>query len=125
MTEPPQRIRVTGPPRRAPRRSAPRAREIDAETRLGEIFMGSLLREQLRLALRTLVLLAIGVGSLPFVFHLAPSLTEVTVAGLPLSWLLLGVLVYPYLLLLGWLYVRAAERNEREFAALLDTTDRP
>jgi hypothetical protein len=38
----------------------------------------------------------------------------------PLSWLLLGVLAYPWLVLLGWLYVRAAEANERAFTELLD-----
>jgi hypothetical protein len=98
----------------------PRSREIDAETRLGEVYMGSLLREQLRLAGVVLLALASGVGSLPLLFHLLPGLTEATVLGLPLSWLLLGVLVYPFLVLLGWLYVRSAERNERDFAALVD-----
>jgi len=37
-----------------------------------------------------------------------------------LGWLLLGVLVYPLLVLLGWVYVRRAELNERHFADLMD-----
>jgi len=102
---------------------APRSREIDAETRLGEVYMGSLLREQLRLAGVVLLALAAVVGTLPLLFHLAPGLADVRVLGMPLSWLLLGVLVYPYLFFLGWAYVRAAERNERDFAALVDAAE--
>jgi len=41
------------------------------------------------------------------------------VLGLPVPWLLLGVVVYPALLGLGWVYVRRAERNERDFAELV------
>ena len=120
---PPERVRVTGPPRRATR-PATRAREIDAETPMGAIYMRSLLREQLRLALRILVVLALTVGVLPLLFHLAPGLAEVRVLGMPLAWLLLGVLVYPWLIVLGWVYVRQAEANERDFAALVDEESR-
>jgi hypothetical protein len=125
--QPPERVRVTGPPRRgtARRGSTPRTGEIDAETELGEIYMGSLLREQLRLAGAVLVTLFVTVGSLPLVFHLAPELSRERVLGVPVPWLLLGVLVYPFLVLLGWLYVRAAERNERDFAHLVETVERP
>lgn len=120
--ERPQRVRVTGPPRRPVPR--PRTGDIDEETRLGGIYLGSLLREQLWLSLRIVTLLALAVGSLPLVFHLLPGLTDVTVLGLPLPWLLLGVVVYPVLVLLGWRYVRRAERNERDFAELLSETER-
>lgn len=117
---PPERVRVTGPPRRRVTRPATKAREIDAETRVGAIYMRSLLREQLRLALRILVVLAVTVGGLPLLFHLAPALADVRLLGVPLAWLLLGVLVYPWLIVLGWVYIRQAEANERDFAALVD-----
>ena len=117
----PQRVRVTGPPRRQGPR--PRTGDIDEETRLGGVYLGSLLREQLWLALRISGLLAVGIGSLPLVFHLFPGLAEVGVLGLPLPWLLLGIVVYPVLALLGWRYVRSAERNESDFAELLSEAD--
>lgn len=123
MTErPPDRVRVTGPPRR----HTPRARtgDIDDETRLGRVYLGSLLREQLRLALRVIAVLVLTVGSLPLAFHLAPRLSAVHVGGLPLPWLLLGGLVYPLLAALGWSYVRRAERNEHDFAELMSEADR-
>ena len=120
--QPASRVRVTGPPRK--RASVVRSagtREIDAETALGEVFMRSLLREQLALAVRVLVALVVTVGLLPLVFHLFPALGERRIGPLPLAWLLLGVLTYPWLVVLGWFYVRRSEANERDFADLVGT----
>ncbi|CUR62488.1 conserved hypothetical protein [metagenome] len=122
MSDPPPRVRVTGPPRR--RADVVRStgtREIDAETALGEVFMRSLLREQLLLAGRVLVALALTLGLLPLLFHLFPSLGDVRLGPVPLAWLLLGLLTYPWLVLLGWFYVRRSEANERDFADLVGT----
>jgi hypothetical protein len=119
--QPPPRVRVTGPPRR--RLSVVRSvgtREIDAETALGEVFMRSLLREQLMLALRVLAVLALTIGLLPALFHFLPELGDVRVGPVPLAWLLLGVLTYPWLVLLGWFYIRQAESNENDFADLVE-----
>ena len=118
--ERPQRVRVTGPPRRT--RVAPPhhgGAALDADTRLGDVYLGSLMRAQLALAGRVLVLLVAGVGGLPLLFHLLPGLARTHVAGLPLSWLLLGVVVYPFQLVLGRHYLRRAEANEASFAELL------
>jgi hypothetical protein len=122
-TDPPRpRVRVTGPPRRVQAPRAP-AGDIDAQTPLGDVYLGSLLRAQLGLAFRVLGVLAATVGSLPLLFHLVPRLEGVHLGGLPLAWLLLGVLVYPWLIVLGIWFVRRAERNERDFAALLQPAD--
>ena len=119
--ERPQRVRVTGPPRRQGRRL--RTGDIDEETRLGGVYLGSLLREQMWLALRIVAVLTVTICSLPLVFHLVPGLTDVDLLGMPLSWLLLGIVVYPVLVLLGWRYVHRAERNERDFADLMSEVD--
>ncbi|WP_167880349.1 hypothetical protein [Nocardioides guangzhouensis] len=125
MTEgPPERVRVTGPARRAaPRR--PRTSEIDEQTLLGSVLLGSLLRSQLRLAFVTLLPLAAFAAGVPLAFHLAPGLADVRVLGLPLAWLVLGGLVYPFLVGLGVFYVRRAERNEGDFAELVEIAERP
>jgi hypothetical protein len=119
---PPARVRVTGPPRR---RHTPGARtgDIDEQTALGGVYLGSLLREQLALAGRILGVLVLTVGSLPLVFRVLPGLADIEIRGLPLSWLLLGILVYPWLVLLGLRFVRRAERNERDFVLLLQGLD--
>lgn len=119
---PPARVRVTGPPRR---RHTPGARtgDIDEQTALGGVYVSSLVREQLALAVRVLGVLALTVGSLPLVFRLFPGLADIGVWGVPLPWLLLGVLVYPWLLFLGLRFVRRAERNERDFVLLLQVLE--
>jgi hypothetical protein len=116
----PARVRVTGPPRRRASGVRPTAsREIDADSELGAVYMSSLLGEQLRLAAGVLVALGLTVGVLPLVFHLFPHHSDVRLMGVPVPWLLLGVLVYPWLIVLGWAYVRRAEANERDFADLV------
>ena len=97
----PARVRVTGPPRRrAGTRPLP-TREIDDDTELGQLYMRSLLREQLRLALGILVLLGLTLGLLPLAYYVVPSLARLSVGPVPLSWVLLGGLAAVGLLLLG------------------------
>ena len=117
-----ERVRVTGLPRRRPR--VARTREVDADTRLGAVYVGSLLREQLWLAVRTLAVVVLTIGLVPLLFHVLPGLAEVRVGPVPVVWLVLGVAPYPFLLLLAWRYVRRAERNEEAFAELMQEVER-
>ncbi len=96
------------------------AREIDEQTTLGDVFVRSLVRAQLRLALFVCAGLAVLLGGLPLLLALVPALTTTRLAGVPLPWLLLGGAAYPVLVLGGWLYVRQAERNERDFTELVE-----
>jgi len=115
-----RRVSVTGPPR-ASRPLRPRAagREIDEQTALGEVYMRSLLRTQLRLALAVLALVVLPLAILPTAFAVWPVLGTLTVGPVPLPWLLLGFVVYPLTVLVGWRYLRQAERNEREFERIV------
>lgn len=121
------RYRVTSPLGSAPRhqrRSV--AQEIDESTGVGEVYMRSLIRSQLRAALTVVTTVALSLGVLPVVLVSFRSVRETTVAGVPLPWIVLGVVVYPCLFVLGWLYVRQAERAERDFSDLVEeTTDSP
>jgi hypothetical protein len=118
----PARVRVTSPwtdqPRARPRPTA--VSEIDAQSEVGEIYVRTLLRAQLRLALSTLVLLALTIGILPLLFTLVPALTTRSVFGMPVSWGLLAFGCYPVLVLLGLRYLRRAEHNERAFARMVE-----
>jgi hypothetical protein len=120
--QPPARVRVTSPwterPRLRPRRTA--ASEIDAQSEIGEIYVRTLLRAQLRLAISTLVALGLTIGILPVLFLLVPDLTARHVLGMPLAWGILGFACYPVLVFLAWRYVRRAERNERAFARVVE-----
>ncbi|GHH63879.1 hypothetical protein GCM10017673_05440 [Streptosporangium violaceochromogenes] len=117
----PRREVVTSPRTTAARHPRyPVTREIDEQTRLGEVYMRSLVRTQLRLALFVCTVLGCVVGGLPLLFSLVPELREARLLGVPLPWAVLAGLVYPAFVAGAWLYVRQAERNERHFAELVD-----
>jgi len=119
---PPKRIRVVlAGEGRPPRAAGGRARqEIEDQTQVGEVLVRGLVRAQLSLALRLSLVVAGFLGSLPLVFALAPGITEVTLLGLKLPWLLLGILAYPFVIVVAWVHVRLAERNEQDFAELVE-----
>lgn len=120
--DPPRRVTVTSPRtsavRRPPGRSALRA--LDEQDHVGELLVRSLVRAQLLLALRLLAVLAVLLGGLPLLFAVAPVTRDVQVLGLPFPWLVLGVLVYPAMVVGGLVYLRLAERNERDFTELVE-----
>lgn len=96
-------------------RQLPRYRaqsEIDEQTELGDAYVSSLMRSQLRAGLSVFALLALLAGTLPLAFVALRS--ELAV------WLVLGFGTYPPLVLAGWWFVRRAERNERDFARLVE-----
>ena len=118
-TEPPPRVTVVlaaGTPRPRPDAAA---REIEEQTPVGEVLVTGLVRTQLALAVRMSLVVAALFGIQPVLFALAPGLARVSVGGLPLPWLLRGSLAYPAALVIAWVYVRAAQRNERHFAELV------
>lgn len=83
--------------------------------------MRSLVRAQLRLALAVIVVLGLTLGLLPLLFVTIPSIDGARIVGVPLPWVLLGFVVYPVLVAIGWFYVRRAERNEHDFIDVVDT----
>lgn len=109
----PQRVRVTGPPGVAAVHR--KVTEEDGVTEAGQKIMNSLIRAQLRAGLVVCVSVCGSLAILPLLFVLAPSVGLLRVLGVPLPWLVLGVLVYPVLVLAGSRYVRRAERNERNY----------
>jgi flagellar biosynthesis protein FliR len=124
--EPIPRVRITSPRTVAARSRGRRsnASEIDALTRVGEVYVQSLMRAQLRLAAYVVVALAVTLGSLPVLFRVVP-VGNIHVLGIPLTWLVLGLVVYPWLVVLAWWYVRRAERNEAAFEDLVERPDGP
>lgn len=115
------RVRVTHPRTQAPRRAVPRAptREIDEQTRLGELYMASLIRSQRRLAAGVCLTVAVLLTGIAVLGAIAPGLMDVRLWGVPLPWLVLGVVIYPVLIAFGALTVRHAEQNERAFTSLV------
>ena len=117
----PKREIITGP-RRDVRRRAPRSvtAEIDDQTGVGQVYVRALIRTQLLLGLSIVALVVVPLVAMPLVFGLVPEVRELQVGPLPLWWLLLGALVYPSILAVGWWYVRQADRNEAQFTDLVE-----
>jgi hypothetical protein len=117
----PERVRVTHPRTDAARRppARPPIREIDEQTRLGSVYTGALIRSQRRLALTVCGLIGVLLGGIALAGALAPHVAHPRVFGIALPWLVLGVLVYPVLIAVGWFTVRSAERTESDFLDLV------
>jgi hypothetical protein len=98
--------------------------ELTQQTRVGEALVRGLVRAQLALALRLSLVAAIGLGGLPLMFAIAPAAGAVKLFGVNLPWLLLGVCAFPFLVAVGWAYVRLAERNEQDFTDLIQRPER-
>ncbi|WP_283133223.1 hypothetical protein [Rhizohabitans arisaemae] len=116
-----RRVTVTGPRRSAAARPRyPATLEIDEQTRLGEVYMRSLIRSQLRLAVSVCTVTGCVIGGLPLLFLVFPVLRGLDVLGIPFAWLILAGLIYPAFVVCAWWYVRQAERAERDFAELVE-----
>ena len=125
---PAQRVRVTAPRAGAPAasvRPAPRA-PGDAEAPTSDIqgvYVRSLIRSQLRIGLVSVAAFVVATALFALALAFAPTLDETFLAGVPVSWLLLAVGVYPLALTVAALYVRAASRNESRYRSLSRASD--
>ncbi|MFW5472658.1 hypothetical protein ACOCJ5_05050 [Knoellia sp. CPCC 206450] len=121
----PARVRVTSSRRSAlpatRARSQVLASDLDEQTGLGDVYLDGLRRAQLRLGLTVLGLMALALGGFPILLALLPATRSMSIGGLPLAWVVLGVLVYPAAWLLARGYVRQAERIEAEFADIVES----
>lgn len=118
----PARVRVT-----APRSGGaplgpgyPVAREVAEQTEVGEVFIQSLIRSQLRLAVVVAGGFLVILLGFPVLLTLAPAVGAIDVFGIPFSWLLLGLGIYPLIGISAWLYVRSATRNEATYRDLVE-----
>ena len=116
---PPPRQRVVLAQRRGARIVRTRT-EVQQQTEIGDAMVRGLVRAQLGLAVRVGLGTVLLLGAILVLFHLVPRLSEVTLLGVRLPWILLGVVGYPVLLGIAWVYVRLAERNEQDFTDLTD-----
>lgn len=117
--EPTRRVVVRREPRAPSASVRAGSRDIDEQTALGETYMRSLVRTQLRLGLAVLAVVIVPLALIPAVLAAFPAMARLSLGPVPLPWLLLGVVIYPVLVLVGWRYVRQAERNEAAFERIV------
>lgn len=112
------RVRVTAPLSAA--RPAAQSREAAEESEVGQLFVRSLIRTQLRLALVVAGGFLLVLCAFPLLLAAVPGLAGTRVAGIPFDWLLLGAGIYPVTGLSAWLYIRSAARNEARYRDLAE-----
>jgi hypothetical protein len=111
-----KRVRVVLSERKGVARPVRTVVDIQENTGVGELLRTNLIRSQLAVALRFGLGAVITLGLLPVLFWMVPDIGRVEVLGVRLPWLLLGFLVYPYLVLMGYWHTRTAEKVEQNFA---------
>ena len=119
-TAPPEpgstRVRVVLSERKGIARPVRTIKEVQEGTAVGEMLRRDLIRSQLLVALRFGVLAVLVLGALPAILTLLPAVGRFDVLGLRVPWLLLGVLMYPFLVGVAWRFTRVADRVEQDFA---------
>jgi hypothetical protein len=111
-----RRVRVVLAERKGVARPVRTVVDIQEGTGVGELLRSNLIGSQLAVALRFAVAAGITLGVLPLLFAMFPEIGRIEVFGIRLPWLLLGVLVYPFLFGIGLWHTRTAERVEQNFA---------
>ncbi|MFC8682253.1 heavy metal transporter [Microbacterium ureisolvens] len=86
----------------------------------GAVYVGGLVRSQLRLAFGCLLGFLLVAGAFTAAIFVVAHAGDPVVAGVPLSWLLQAYGYYPLILVFAVLYARAAARNERRYRSLSD-----
>src|SRR4051812_39711338 len=80
-----------------------------------EPFLRSLMRRQLSLSISCAVAFLVALVGLPLLNYFAPALMATRVAGFTLTWLVLGVLFFPFVWIISWMFIKrsiALEDNE-------------
>jgi uncharacterized membrane protein (DUF485 family) len=72
----------------------------------GEAFLGRLLRGQLRLSMACAGAFLVVLLALPLANYFFPDLMARRVFGFTLTWFILGVLFFPFVWLIAWVFIR-------------------
>jgi hypothetical protein len=88
-----------------------------------QILLRPLIRAQLGLSLVCLAFALAVTASFPILCAVLPGLSNVTVLGLPLTLVALGIGVFPFILLIGAFYTRQAARLEQQFVTFVNRVD--
>ncbi|MBI4026502.1 MAG: DUF485 domain-containing protein [Verrucomicrobia bacterium] len=83
-----------------------------------EEFLRRLLRRQLRLSIGIAAAFGFVLFGLPLANYLAPGVMAMRVGGFTVTWLILGVLFFPFVWLLSWIFIKRSNALEQEEIAV-------
>ncbi len=79
-----------------------------------EGFLHSLMRRQLKLSIACAATFVIALFGLPVLNYFEPEVMATRVFGFTLSWLVLGVLFFPFVWIIAWVFIRRSIALEDE-----------
>ncbi|HRE07899.1 MAG TPA: DUF485 domain-containing protein [Opitutaceae bacterium] len=82
-----------------------------------ESFLRSLMRRQLQLSIACAAAFLVVLLGLPLANYFYPALMATRVAGFTLSWLLLGILFFPAVWAISWIFIRRSIALEEDEVA--------
>ena len=81
-----------------------------------EAFLASLMRRQLQLSIGCAAAFFIALLGLPLANYFAPSVMATRIGGFTLTWLILGVLFFPYVWLISGFFIKRSLKLEADEA---------
>ena len=99
--------------------------DLDEATAHAAVYLRRLRREQLRLALLSLVAFGGAIGALPLILYLLPGLHDVRPLGVPVPIWLVVVPPFPLFVAIGWLEQRRADGLDAAFRELVREPEEP
>jgi uncharacterized membrane protein (DUF485 family) len=79
-----------------------------------ESFLRSLMRRQLRLSASCAATFLVALLGLPLLNYFAPQLMATRVAGFSLTWLVLGVLFFPFVWIISYVFIKRSIALEED-----------
>jgi uncharacterized membrane protein (DUF485 family) len=79
-----------------------------------ESFLRALMRRQLSLSISCAATFFVALLGLPLLNYFAPELMATRVAGFSLSWLVLGVLFFPFVWIISYVFIKRSIALEEE-----------
>lgn len=79
-----------------------------------ESFLRSLMRRQLRLSVSCAATFLLALLGMPLLNYFAPQLMATRVAGFTLTWLILGVLFFPFVWIISYAFIKRSIALEQD-----------
>jgi len=79
-----------------------------------ESFLSSLMRRQLRLSVSCAATFLVALLGMPLANYFAPELMATRVAGFTLTWLILGVLFFPFVWIISYAFIKRSIALEQD-----------
>lgn len=91
--------------------AAPKAQGVDIHS---EAFLHTLMRRQLRLSIACAATFVIALLGLPLANYFFPELMAKRFLGFTLTWLILGVLFFPYVWIISYVFIKRSIALEED-----------